>query len=171
MLSIGPYSHSSRVIVAPMAGVTDQPFRNLCRQFGANWLVSEMVTSDIKLWRSRKSQQRLRFHDEREPRWIQIAGADPGMMAEAAAEKQKVADADKERKRMAKLQQDAARVLSKVAPLLHATNAAKVTARWSDVPKEARLGVGKRIGKLEKYHAAADERVRGTCVLGGEGGF
>ncbi|MDG2071920.1 MAG: tRNA dihydrouridine synthase DusB [Pseudomonadales bacterium] len=86
MLSIGPYSHSSRVIVAPMAGVTDQPFRNLCRQFGANWLVSEMVTSDIKLWRSRKSQQRLRFHDEKEPRWIQIAGADPGMMAEAAAE-------------------------------------------------------------------------------------
>lgn len=86
MLSIGPYSHSSRVIVAPMAGVTDQPFRNLCRQFGANWLVSEMVTSDIRLWRSRKSQHRLRFHDEKEPRWIQIAGADPAMMALAAAE-------------------------------------------------------------------------------------
>jgi tRNA-dihydrouridine synthase B len=86
MLSIGPYSHSSRVIVAPMAGVTDQPFRNLCRQFGANWLVSEMVTSDIRLWRSRKSQHRLRFHDEKEPRWIQIAGADPAMMAQAAAE-------------------------------------------------------------------------------------
>lgn len=86
MLSIGPYSHPSRVIIAPMAGVTDQPFRNLCRQFGAYWLVSEMVTSDKKLWHSKKSQHRLRFHDEKEPRWIQIAGADPVMMAQAALE-------------------------------------------------------------------------------------
>ncbi len=84
MLTIGPHSHPSRVIVAPMAGVTDRPFRNLCRQFGAHWLVSEMITSDTRLWGSKKSQYRLAFHDESEPRWIQIAGADPVMMADAA---------------------------------------------------------------------------------------
>jgi tRNA-dihydrouridine synthase B len=84
MLSIGPFIRSSKVIVAPMAGVSDQPFRNLCREFGAQWVVSEMVTSDSRLWKTRKSQQRLRFHDEVEPRWIQIAGAEPAQMANAA---------------------------------------------------------------------------------------
>ena len=84
MLKIGPYSHPSHVIVAPMAGVTDQPFRNLCRKFGAFWLVSEMVTSDTKLWGTEKSKHRLRFHNEKEPRWIQIAGSEPNEMAEAA---------------------------------------------------------------------------------------
>lgn len=84
MLTIGPYTHPSRVIVAPMAGVTDQPFRNLCRQYGAYWLVSEMVTSDVRLWHTRKSQKRLAFSNEAEPRWVQLAGAEPVMMAEAA---------------------------------------------------------------------------------------
>jgi tRNA-dihydrouridine synthase B len=84
MLKIGPFSRSSQVIVAPMAGVTDQPFRNLCRQFGAQWVVSEMVTSDTKLWKTRKSQSRLSFESEAEPRWIQIAGADPALLSSAA---------------------------------------------------------------------------------------
>ena len=84
-MRIGPFEHNSRVIVAPMAGVTDQPFRNLCRQFGSYWVVSEMVTSARQLWHTRKSANRLRFHDEVSPRWVQIAGSDPGMMAEAAA--------------------------------------------------------------------------------------
>ncbi len=84
MLCIGSHQYDSAVIVAPMAGVTDQPFRNLCRSFGSTWLVSEMVTSEVRLWRTRKSQQRLRFHDESGPRWVQIAGAEPAMMAEAA---------------------------------------------------------------------------------------
>ena len=84
MLKIGSFIRSSKVIVAPMAGVSDQPFRNLCREFGAQWVVSEMVTSDSRLWNTRKSQQRLRFHDEVEPRWIQIAGAEPAQMANAA---------------------------------------------------------------------------------------
>ena len=84
MLKIGPYSHPSQVIVAPMAGVTDQPFRNLCRKFGAYWLVSEMVTSDTNLWSTKKSKYRLQFHNEKEPRWIQIAGSEPSRMAEAA---------------------------------------------------------------------------------------
>ncbi len=68
-----------------MAGVTDQPFRNLCRSQGAHWVVSEMVTSDQKLWKTSKSSHRLQFQSEAEPRWVQIAGADPEMMAEAAS--------------------------------------------------------------------------------------
>lgn len=68
-----------------MAGVTDQPFRNLCRTLGAHWVVSEMITSDQRLWGSKKSDRRLEYHNEPDPRWIQIAGADPEMMASAAA--------------------------------------------------------------------------------------
>lgn len=67
-----------------MAGVTDLPFRQLCRKLGAGMVVSEMVTSDIRLWNSRKSQQRLRHDDETSPRSVQIAGSEPAMMAEAA---------------------------------------------------------------------------------------
>ena len=85
MLRIGPHLHESRVIVAPMAGVTDQPFRKMCRSFGAHWLVSEMLTSDASLWKTPKSKNRLRFEGEAGPRWVQIAGAEPDMMAEAAA--------------------------------------------------------------------------------------
>ena len=84
MLDIGGIRHPSRVLVAPMAGVTDRPFRDLCRRFGAHWLVGEMLTSDQSLWHSRKSQSRQVCADELGPRWIQIAGADPGMMAAAA---------------------------------------------------------------------------------------
>ncbi|MFT4711577.1 MAG: tRNA-dihydrouridine synthase B [Candidatus Azotimanducaceae bacterium] len=84
MLKIGPFQHESRVIVAPMAGVTDQPFRNMCRSYGAHWLVSEMLTSDTSLWKTSKSANRLRFEGEIGPRWVQIAGAEPAMMAEAA---------------------------------------------------------------------------------------
>jgi tRNA-dihydrouridine synthase B len=84
MLKIGSFKSNSKVIVAPMAGVTDQPFRNMCRQFGAAWVVSEMVTSDTRLWKTRKSQSRLTFQSESEPRWIQIAGAEPLLLANAA---------------------------------------------------------------------------------------
>jgi tRNA-dihydrouridine synthase B len=84
MLSIGPYSHPSRVIVAPMAGVTDRAFRDLCRSYGAHWTVSEMVTSDSKLWSTDKSRHRLAHASEQGPRWVQLAGSDPAQMAEAA---------------------------------------------------------------------------------------
>lgn len=84
MLTVGPYQSESKVIVAPMAGVTDRPFRHLCRSFGAQWIVSEMVTSDVGLWRTDKSRRRLAYADEPAPRWIQIAGAEPDMMAQAA---------------------------------------------------------------------------------------
>ena len=67
-----------------MAGVTDLPFRQLCRRFGAGLVVSEMVTSDSRLWNSRKSQTRLNHSGEAGPRSVQIAGGDPEMMAMAA---------------------------------------------------------------------------------------
>ncbi|MDA0978711.1 MAG: tRNA dihydrouridine synthase DusB [Proteobacteria bacterium] len=84
MLAIGPYSHSSRVVVAPMAGVTDKPFRDLCRGFGAHWAVSEMVTSDQRLWHTDKSRLRLGHRQEGGVSWVQLAGAEPAMMADAA---------------------------------------------------------------------------------------
>ncbi len=84
MFQIGPYSIDSQVILAPMAGVTDQPFRNLCRQLGAGLVVSEMVTADTRLWNTRKSSLRLNHQGEAEPRSVQIAGGDPHMMADAA---------------------------------------------------------------------------------------
>jgi tRNA-dihydrouridine synthase B len=84
MISIGPYQLANRVILAPMAGVTDRPFRQLCRRLGAGLVVSEMVTSDTRLWNTRKSRQRLDHAGEAEPRSVQIAGGDPQMMAEAA---------------------------------------------------------------------------------------
>ncbi|MGB1237654.1 MAG: tRNA dihydrouridine synthase DusB [Pseudomonadales bacterium] len=84
MFHIGPYQIDSQVVLAPMAGVTDQPFRRLCRQLGAGLVVSEMVTSDTKLWNSRKSSFRLTHDDEIEPRSVQIAGGDAQMLAHAA---------------------------------------------------------------------------------------
>ncbi|MFK8042329.1 tRNA dihydrouridine synthase DusB [Congregibacter sp.] len=84
MLTIGPYQTVNAVALAPMAGVTDLPFRRLCARFGAGLLVGEMVHSDPRLRESRKSQQR-RSHDlEINPRSVQIVGNDPLIMAEAA---------------------------------------------------------------------------------------
>jgi tRNA-dihydrouridine synthase B len=85
VFQIGPYRIDSLVVLAPMAGVTDLPFRQLCRRHGAGLVVSEMVTSDTRLWNTRKSRNRLNNTDEIEPRSVQIAGSDPLMMAEAAA--------------------------------------------------------------------------------------
>lgn len=84
MYSIGPYRIDSRTILAPMAGVTDRPFRQLCRELGAGLAVSEMVTADKRLWNSRKSQFRLNHEGEIGLRSVQIAGGDPMMLAEAA---------------------------------------------------------------------------------------
>ena len=83
-MKIGPHLLESPVIAAPMAGVTDQPFRNLCRKLGAALAVSEMVTSNTKLWKSKKTQFRLNHIGEDAPRAVQIAGTDPSQMAEAA---------------------------------------------------------------------------------------
>lgn len=82
--AIGPYCVDNPVILAPMAGVTDLPFRRLCHDLGAGLVVSEMVTSDVRLWNSTKSRHRLIHDAEVSPRSVQIAGGDPQMMAEAA---------------------------------------------------------------------------------------
>jgi len=81
---IGPYTLSNGLILAPMAGVTDQPFRQLCRRLGAGLVVSEMVTADMSLWNSRKSRLRMVHAGDPEPRSVQIAGGDAQMLAAAA---------------------------------------------------------------------------------------
>jgi len=83
-LMIGPYRIAHPVLVAPMAGVTDRPYRQLCRRFGAAYAVSEMAASNPALWRSVKTSQRLNHQGEPAPIAVQLAGADPLMMAEAA---------------------------------------------------------------------------------------
>lgn len=84
MLQIGPYQIQTPLVLAPMAGVTDRPFRQLCRQLGAGLVVGEMVTSDVNLWHTRKSQTRLDHRGESGPIAVQIAGGDALMMANAA---------------------------------------------------------------------------------------
>jgi len=81
---IGPYVLPNRVFVAPMAGVTDRPFRQLCRRLGAGYAVSEMVTSRPDLMRSLKTSQRANHDGEPGPIAVQIAGTDAPMMADAA---------------------------------------------------------------------------------------
>lgn len=83
-MKIGPYSLPNNVFVAPMAGVTDRPFRQLCKQLGAGYAVSEMAASNPRLWQSEKSARRTNHDGEMEPKAVQIAGADPGMLAECA---------------------------------------------------------------------------------------
>ena len=85
-MQIGTIQLANNLLAAPMAGVTDRPFRQLCRALGAGLAVSEMVTSDTRLWHTGKSRRRMDHAGENEPRSVQIAGADPQMMAEAAAE-------------------------------------------------------------------------------------
>ncbi|MBZ5487981.1 tRNA dihydrouridine synthase DusB [Halomonas aquamarina] len=82
--AIGPYTLPNQVILAPMAGVTDRPFRQLCRRLGAGWVVGEMVTADPSLWHTRKSQLRMDHRGEPGPRVVQIAGGDAEMLAQAA---------------------------------------------------------------------------------------
>ena len=84
MFTIGPYTVQNKTVLSPMAGVTDLPFRQLCREMGAGLVVSEMVASDPSTWGTRKSRLRIQFGDEPAPRSVQIAGYDPLMMAEAA---------------------------------------------------------------------------------------
>jgi tRNA-dihydrouridine synthase B len=83
-MRIGPYELSSNVVLAPMAGVTDRPFRVIAKQFGAGLAASEMITSDVRLWTTKKTQRRLDHSGEPEPRVVQLAGADPEPLAEAA---------------------------------------------------------------------------------------
>jgi tRNA-dihydrouridine synthase B len=83
-MHVGSHILRNNLFVAPMAGVTDRPFRQLCKKFGAGLAVSEMVASNSLLWGSAKTRRRANHEGEVEPIAVQIAGADPEMMAEAA---------------------------------------------------------------------------------------
>ncbi|MCL2918604.1 tRNA dihydrouridine synthase DusB [Shewanella litorisediminis] len=83
-MQIGPYQLTNQLIVAPMAGVTDQAFRNLCLRYGAAMAVSEMLSANPELWDTDKSRQRMAHSGEEGIRSVQIAGADPEQMAWAA---------------------------------------------------------------------------------------
>jgi tRNA-dihydrouridine synthase B len=84
VVKIGPFELTAPLALAPMAGVTDRPFRSLCRGFGAGLAATEMVSADTQLWHTGKSRHRLDHAGEQEPRVVQIAGSDPAMMARAA---------------------------------------------------------------------------------------
>ncbi|MEJ2086519.1 MAG: tRNA-dihydrouridine synthase, partial [Acidobacteriota bacterium] len=83
-LRIGPYELDSPFVLAPMAGVTDKPFRRLCRYFGAGMTTSEMTTADTSLWQTPKSRHRLDLDLDAVPVAVQIAGSEPEQMALAA---------------------------------------------------------------------------------------
>src|SRR5690606_6455681 len=83
-MRIGPYAIQPKVVLAPMAGVTDKPFRLLCKRLGAGLAVSEMTTSDPRFWNTRKSVHRMDHAGEPDPVSVQIAGTEPAAMAEAA---------------------------------------------------------------------------------------
>lgn len=83
-MRIGPYTLKNNLVLAPMAGITDRPFRQLCKEMGAGMAVSEMVSSNSLLWGSEKTKRRADHAGETEPRSVQIMGADPQMMADAA---------------------------------------------------------------------------------------
>ncbi|MPQ60441.1 tRNA dihydrouridine synthase DusB [Duganella sp. FT27W] len=83
-MHIGPHLLRNNVFVAPMAGVTDRPFRQLCKQLGAGYAVSEMAASNPRLWATEKSSRRTDHTGEMEPKAVQIAGADPQDLADCA---------------------------------------------------------------------------------------
>src|SRR5574341_1540803 len=83
-MQIGPYQLKNNLLVAPMAGVTDRPFRQLCKSMGAGMAVSEMVASNSLLWGSEKTNRRANHEGEVDPIAVQIVGADPDMLAQAA---------------------------------------------------------------------------------------
>lgn len=83
-MHIGPYKLSNRVVAAPMAGVSDKPYRHVCRAHGAGLVVSEMVTSQLDLQHTTKSKYRLDLNGEPEPVVVQIVGTDPEQLAQAA---------------------------------------------------------------------------------------
>jgi len=84
VLRIGPHCIDTRVVLAPMVGVTDQPYRQLCARLGTRLAIAEMVSADTRLWSSQVSQRRMAATRASGPRWIQIVGNDPQQMAEAA---------------------------------------------------------------------------------------
>jgi len=85
LLRIGTFCVDTRVVLAPMVGVTDHPYRRLCARLGTRLAIAEMVAADTRLWSARRSQLRLSGDREAGPRWVQIVGNDPAQMADGAS--------------------------------------------------------------------------------------
>lgn len=83
-MRIGSYQLKNRVLLAPMAGITDQPFRRICARYGAGLTYSEMMSANPQVWHTEKSKLRLSHHQDAGINAVQIAGADPDEMAQAA---------------------------------------------------------------------------------------
>ncbi|MGD8976938.1 MAG: tRNA dihydrouridine synthase DusB [Gammaproteobacteria bacterium] len=180
-MQIGPYTFPNRLALAPMAGVTDRPFRQLCRRLGAGMTASEMLTSDTSLWGSAKSRRRLDHSGEPGPVIVQIAGAEPGMVAEAARRSvdqgAQIVDINmgcpmkKVCKQMAgsALLRDeprVARILEAAVGAVSAPVTLKIRTGWSP---EQRNGV--RIARLAEQSGVAALAVHGrtrACRFGGE---
>jgi len=85
-MQIGPYALPNQLVLAPMAGISDRPYRKLCRSLGAGLAVSEMISANALLWENKKTRQRINHEGEPGPVVVQIAGADPDILALAAQE-------------------------------------------------------------------------------------
>jgi tRNA-dihydrouridine synthase B len=85
-MQIGPYTLPNQLVLAPMAGISDRPYRKLCRSLGAGMAVSEMISANALVWENKKTRQRINHEGEAAPVVVQIAGADPGILALAAQE-------------------------------------------------------------------------------------
>ncbi|MEA1889251.1 MAG: tRNA dihydrouridine synthase DusB [Pseudomonadota bacterium] len=85
-MQIGPYTLPNQLVLAPMAGISDRPFRKLCRSLGAGMAVSEMISANALVWENKKTRQRINHEGEPGPVVVQIAGADPDILALAAQE-------------------------------------------------------------------------------------
>ncbi len=90
MIRVGPYRFDNPVVLAPMAGITDAPFRQICRAFGVQLAFSEMTLANAAVWHTRKSLSRCDFSQDPEPVVVQIAGSEPEAMAEAALHQQRL---------------------------------------------------------------------------------
>ena len=85
-MQIGPFTLPNQLVLAPMAGISDRPFRKLCRSLGAGMAVSEMISANALVWENKKTRQRINHDGEERPVVVQIAGADPEVLALAAQE-------------------------------------------------------------------------------------
>jgi tRNA-dihydrouridine synthase B len=143
-MRIGPYLIAPNLVLAPMAGVTDRPFRQLCRRLGAGLAVSEMTTSDPKLWHTEKSRLRMDHRGEDAPIAVQIAGYDAAMMADAArhnvANGAQIIDINMGCPAKKVCRVDAGSALLKDEPLVRAI--CEAVARAVDVPVTLKIRTG-----------------------------
>jgi tRNA-dihydrouridine synthase B len=163
-MRIGPHTIVPNLILAPMAGVTDRPFRQLCRRLGAGLAVSEMTTSDPRLWHTEKSRLRMDHEGEDAPVAVQVAGYDPAMMAAAARHNveqgAQIVDLNMGCPAKKVCRVDAGSALLKDEPLVAAICAAAVKA--VDVPVTLKIRTGY---SRARRNAVAIARIAEDCGI------